>query len=212
MVLLDIEPAHMADHKAVLHPQERPAALTDFRLKPEPLHVDRVAQDEAGRVPPFLPVIVDPGIPAAAPAVRRRAGKQLLAGQLQRILVIPDNPRIVRMRDPDPHPGVFGALQGVIPHGFVMRVNDPDVRVLMEQFRHVPPVPGKMQRVQARAHKHPSAHAADLFVILPRHRFVGQEIELNPAPVHFPVIIHQHGFDSRTRHIADGMQHTKHFS
>ena len=70
----------------------------------------------------------------------------------------------------------------------------------------------KMQRVKAGAYKNASAHAADLLVIFPGHRFIGQEVKLDLTAVDLPVIIHQHGFNSRSRHIADGMQHTKHLS
>ena len=91
-----------------------------------------------------------------------------------------------------------------------MRMNNPDIAVFLQEIQYIPPVPGIMHRVQSRADKHPPTQAADLFIVFSRYRFVGQEIKLDSVSVHLPVIIHQHGFDSRTSHIADGMQYTKH--
>ena len=91
-----------------------------------------------------------------------------------------------------------------------MRVDDLNVGIPVQQIRHVPLVSGKMQRVKARADENPPAHAAYLLVIFSGCRFISQEVKLDLIPVDLPVIIHQHGLDSRARHIADGMQHTKH--
>ena len=114
------------------------------------------------------------------------------------------------MGDPDPDPGVLGALQGIISHGFVMGVDYPDVGVAVQDIRNEPFVPGIMQRIKARADEDTPAHAAYLLVIFPGLRFVGQEIELELTAVDLPVIVHQHGLDTRPGHIAYGMQHTKH--
>ena len=147
MVFLNIEPANMADHKAPLQAVLLPQTRAFLFAESKPRQINRVAHEETGLIPALFAVVIDPRVPAAAPVIGRRSGEEMFAGHFQRILVIPDNLCVVGVSDPDGNPGIFGALKGVKSHGLVVRVDDPDVRVGMQQVRHEPFVAGKMQRV-----------------------------------------------------------------
>ena len=144
MIFLNIKSAHMSDHKAVFQTMFLPQALAFLLPEFKSGHVDRIVQGESGFVPSLTPVIVDPGVPAAAPVICRRSGQELFADQLQRILIIPDDLCVMCVCDPDRNPGVFGTLEGIIAHGLVVRVDDFYFRVVTKQISHEPLVFGEM--------------------------------------------------------------------
>ena len=114
------------------------------------------------------------------------------------------------MSNANPDTRVFGAFEGIIPHGLVMCVDNPDFRVPGNQVMHEPLIPGKVQGIQPGADKYPSSHLSDLLIVFPGHGFVGQKIKLDLCQIQFSVIVHQHGFNSGPGHVADGMQYSDH--
>ena len=52
VIFLNIEPAYMADHKAIVQMMQLSQAVTPFLSERESRYVDGVTQDESGRIPP----------------------------------------------------------------------------------------------------------------------------------------------------------------
>ena len=109
------------------------------------------------------------------------------------------------------HTRAFGALEGVFHHALVVCVQDFDVGVRPEQLLHKPHIRGEFPGRKAGADVDIAAQRADFVVIVARLRLVDKKVELDLAAVDAAVVVHQHGFNARTIHVADGMQNAYHF-
>ena len=205
MVLYRKKTSHMPNYKLVINPQ----ALSDILCLPGFVtilpRVDGIWNHNGFFFCDFLTIKVNGSLLPAGKEVSRHCPQR----KAQRLS---DNPvdalfrlRAVRMCNPDGNPVLFRKPQRKKAFARGMRVHNVVLRMLFEKAVHIVHIIARTAFGQ-RAHTvNMSAKRFYFFLIIVMAWRSEQEIELYPAPVYMPVVVHNHCFRAAAVHRSQHM-------
>ena len=124
--------------------------------------------------------------------------------QFDRVPEVSDLVGAVAVGDSNPYAVLFRDVQNDPAQAVLMHMDHLILRMLVKKPAKRFMV-GNAERVQRRQMVELSPHLPDLLAVVPFIRAMRQEIKLDPRPVHVPIVVHQHGFQSAPVHVCNDL-------